>query len=99
MRQPANRFINVAMSKRIARLHDAGFCNDYSLTPLKQLQCVQDNFCYHDDQVSVMLVDQVYDRLLKRICYLHTVETETGDRGLLILQDIFFKTPRKAYAQ
>jgi phage FluMu gp28-like protein len=93
MKQPANRFINFAMTKRIAKLHAQGFCGDFSLTPLKKFQCVQDNHCYHEHQVSITLVDQVYDRLLKRICYLHTVETETGDKGLLILQDICCMTP------
>jgi hypothetical protein len=43
MKQPGNRYINAAMTKRIANLHDEGYWSDYSLMPLKLLQCVQDS--------------------------------------------------------
>lgn len=102
MKQENNRFVNVAFTKRIAQLHQAGYSKDYSITGSQTITCIQDNLSFNYDQVNIKLVDHVQDQLLKRFCYLHTVETEAGDKGILMLQNIFFNAPsfekKKSYS-
>jgi hypothetical protein len=77
--------------RRVAELHGKGYNNDFCLTFNKQLLCLQDDVQYVRNSSSIKLIDQVYDKLSRQFKYIHTVETDTGQKGILMLNHILFE--------
>ena len=75
---------------RVTELHQMGFCFDFCMTSENCLFCVQDNRTYKKEQLSIELVDQGYDQLKGYFQYIHKVETDSGEKGILMLQTIYF---------
>jgi hypothetical protein len=78
------------LSRRVAELHGQGYGFDFSLSPNKQLFCIQSNMLFIREALSVKLIDQVYDKVSHQFKYIHTVETDTGQKGILLLNHILF---------
>lgn len=82
--------INQALTKRVTELHNKGYDRDFCLTANHQLFCVQNNHVFIKESASIKLIDQIYDRLFNHYKYLHVVESDNGERGILLLNFIHF---------
>ena len=82
--------IKNGLTRRVAELHGQGYGFDFSLNSSTQLLCLQNNMVFIKEAFSVKLVDQVYDKFSRQFKYIHTVETDTGQNGILLLNHILF---------
>jgi len=80
--------INNALTRRVAQLHHQGYGFDFGISGNQELFCMQDNRSFTRDALSITLVDQVYDKLFKQFKYVHTVEAESGEKGILLINFI-----------
>ncbi|MFA6278437.1 MAG: hypothetical protein WC622_16945 [Pedobacter sp.] len=76
--------MNNLITKRVIELQDKGYLYDFMSFGKHKILCLQDSVCFHAPDVSIKLVDQVYDQLTKGYKYIHIVETATGHKGLLM---------------
>jgi hypothetical protein len=83
--------MSTALTRRVAELHARGYDHDFSLTGNQQLFCVQTSNVYLPEATSVKLIDQAYDHLYKHYKYIHAVESDSGERGILLLSFIHFQ--------
>jgi hypothetical protein len=82
--------IKNALIRTVSLLHGQGYCFDFSLGNNKQLFCLQSNMAFTEEALSVNLIGQVYDKVSRQFKYIHTVETDTGQKGLLLLNHMLF---------
>lgn len=81
--------MNTAITQRVIELQDKGYLYDFMSVGKKKFLCLQDSICFHSPDVSIKLVDQVYDQLNNCYKYIHAVETATGHKGLLLEEGIY----------
>ena len=82
--------INRELTKRVTELHGKGYDRDFCLTESHQLFCVQNNHIFNNESASVKLIDQIYDKLFHQYKYLYIVESDSGERGILLLNFVHF---------
>ena len=81
--------MNSVITKRIIELQDQGYLYDFMSVGKQKFQCLQDSVCFQSPDVSIKLVDQVYDHFSNCYKYIHAVETATGHKGLLLEEGIY----------
>jgi hypothetical protein len=84
------------LSVRIEHLHNMGYSNDYVLTTDRKVSCLQDRSSYCYDQVTMQLIDHVYDDVVQQFCHIHTVSTNDGQKGIILSYSEAAK-PRQRY--
>lgn len=84
------RKLNSLMTKRVIELQAKGFDFDFILLSNNYLMCLQNNYTFSFQSFSIMLVDQVYDDLCESYKYIHAIETSSGERGVLLTDDIIY---------
>ena len=77
------RFLNSSVTKKIMDLQGRGYEYDFNVAGTN-LICLQDDAVFSFDSVTVNLIDIEYDQIDLTYKYLHTVETHSGDRGILL---------------
>lgn len=82
------RIINRAITRQVINLPKQGYVNDFCLCN-NHLQCLQNdvNFCV--DDVNIKVIDQVYDQLSQGFKYIHIVDTCNGEKGVMVIDQIF----------
>jgi hypothetical protein len=90
MQNLTNPRVNSSLTKRVAQLHNEGYELDFALCDNKVIICVQNSCSIAQNSFSVKLVDQVFDQLFKRYKYLHLIETDSGEKGILLSHEIYF---------
>ncbi|WDF55644.1 hypothetical protein [Mucilaginibacter sp. KACC 22063] len=90
MLKSANNVINRLLTKRLNQLHNEGYIYDFALNNDKAILCIQNNCRVAKNSFSVKLIDQVYDQLFNNYKYIHTIETDAGEKGILLLPEIYF---------
>jgi hypothetical protein len=83
------RLVNHQLTCRLFNLHAIGYEFDFNLLNNRDLLCVQDNQCFAEENVTVKVIDQVYDFITDSYKYLHTVETVCGKKGILLIEGIY----------
>ena len=81
--------MNGVITKRIIELQDQGYLYDFMSAGKKNFICLQDSICFQSPDVSIKLIDQVYDHFSHCYKYIHAVETATGHKGLLLEEGIY----------
>ncbi|SFH34858.1 hypothetical protein [Pedobacter insulae] len=76
--------MNGLITNRIIELQDQGYLYDFMSVGKQQFLCLQDSVCFHAPDVSIKLIDQLYDQVDKCYKYMHAVETASGCKGLLL---------------
>lgn len=76
--------LNRSFTNRIIELQGRGYLYDFLSEDKKQFICVQDSSSFMKSDVSLKLIDQVFDRLTNCYKRIHLVETTSGHKGLLI---------------
>jgi hypothetical protein len=82
--------MNKALTKKVTELHSQGYDGDFSLDQNQQLVCIQNNHVFLKESIAIKLVDQIYDRLFNHYKYLYVVESDSGERGILLLNYVHF---------
>jgi len=82
--------INRELTKRVTELHDKGYDRDFCLTANHQLFCVQNSNIFNIETASIKLIDHIYDKLFQQYKYLYVVESDSGEKGILLLNFIHF---------
>ena len=83
------RRLNGVITKRVIELQDQGYLYDFLSMGKQKFLCLQDSICFHDRDISIKVVDQVYDHFSHCYKYIHAVETATGHKGLLLEEGIY----------
>jgi len=81
--------MNHLITKRVIELQDQGYLYDFMVLGKQKFLCLQDSVCFHAPDVSIKVVDQVYDQFSNCYKYIHAVETATGHKGLLLEEGIY----------
>ena len=82
------RIINRAITRQVINLHKQGYVNDFCLCN-KHLLCMQNAVNFRVNDVCIKVIDQVYDQLSRRFKYIHTIDTCNGEKGVMIIDQIF----------
>lgn len=90
MKYSTCRKVNAELTARIAQLHGKGYCQDFAIVDAKSLKCTQSNTLYPCCQLNVTLIDHVFDHILMKYNFVHAIETDCGQRGILLVPQIFF---------
>jgi hypothetical protein len=84
-----SRKMNGSLTRKLIELHDKGYVNDFLLTAKKNLLCIQDEVIFPIEHAAVRLVYLGYDHLTNSFKYIHTIDTGTGEKGVLLADSIF----------
>jgi hypothetical protein len=88
MKQQSLRKLNPTLTNWVISLHQKEYTDDFlSITPEK-LQCVQNGESFAITDLRINLVDCSYDLFTQSYQYIHTIDTQVGCRGLLIMNGI-----------
>ncbi|WP_316843924.1 hypothetical protein [Pedobacter psychrodurus] len=88
MKTQSLKKLNPTITNWVISLHQKGYTDDFlSITPEK-LQCVQNGESFALVDLRINLVDCSFDNLTHTFQYIHTIETQVGCRGLLIMNGI-----------
>ena len=79
---------NNAITKRVIELQDQGYLYDFMYLGKEKFLCLQDSVCFYPPDVSIKLIDQAYDQFSNCYKYIHSVETASGYKGLLLEEAI-----------
>jgi hypothetical protein len=85
--QGKTRTINAPITRRVIELQAKGYDCDFYIID-SQLVCIQNNQVYPVWAVLVEVIDQVYDYFSRSYKYIHTVDTNQGDKGLIVIEGI-----------
>jgi hypothetical protein len=86
--QEKNHKLNAAITKRVIQLHALGYDCDFLIMG-QGLLCIQSNQNFPVDAVLIKVVDQGYDQLTHSFKYVHTIDTNNGEKGVMITDAIF----------
>ncbi|HVW95848.1 MAG TPA: hypothetical protein VHA56_07755 [Mucilaginibacter sp.] len=88
MKQPSLRKLNCKLTKRVIALHQKGYTDDFLPVNSEKIKCVQNGESFAIQDLFVKLIDCSYDRLTHTYQYIHTIDTQAGCRGLLVMNGI-----------
>jgi hypothetical protein len=86
---------NAFLTKKIIALHEQGYDQDFKFADDNLLLCVQTDKYYDMAGVTFRLEDQQYDYLSHSFKYLHTIETGSGEKGILLMDGILTLNKQK----
>ncbi len=86
---PKFKKMNGVITKRVIELQNQGYLYDFTSIGKQEFVCLQDSVCFQGANVSIKLIDQVYDQFSHCYKYIHCIETETGHKGLLLEEGIY----------
>jgi hypothetical protein len=80
--------LNGRITKRVIELHEKGYSMDFQSISKHYYLCLQDSFGFAIDDLVIVVIDQIFDRFSKTYKYIHTVESTTGCKGVLLSDNI-----------
>jgi hypothetical protein len=81
--------LNVSITKKVIELQERGYDCDFLLLANGSLLCMQTNFNYPVNTVSIKEMEHAYDFLSHSYKHVHTIETGNGERGVLLTEKAF----------
>ncbi|HEK19420.1 MULTISPECIES: hypothetical protein [unclassified Mucilaginibacter] len=82
--------VSSTLTSRLTQLHSEGYIYDFALKSKNTVMCLQSNAVADKTSFTVKLVDQIYDQLCNNYQYIHVIETDCGEKGILMLPEIYF---------
>ena len=79
---------NRSLTKKIIELQQLGYEQDFFKSDYDELICLQLDQRFPLDAVEIKLIDQQYDFMSHSFKYLHTVDTDSGQKGIALSNDI-----------
>jgi hypothetical protein len=90
MEQIRRRRQNASLTKMIINLHSRGFTEEFYIRDAKVFTF---STIYPEESISsfeVLLINQVFDELSGGYKYIHAIESDSGVRGLLLIEECLF---------
>jgi hypothetical protein len=87
-KQTLKKSVNRHLTQRIIALHQQGWDADFLVWNNNALVNLQKNESYPLHSVDIQLIDLDFDVLSGSFGYIYTIETDWGERGLLIVNAI-----------
>ncbi|TCD26499.1 hypothetical protein EZ456_12965 [Pedobacter psychrodurus] len=81
--------MNSLLTKQVIDLHARGYHLDFAITADYGVLCIQSNSFFLSEAVELRLAAQGFDQLSCCQKYVYTVETFTGEQGLLMADVVF----------
>lgn len=81
--------MNDSLTKKVIELHDKGYDCDFFLIGETVLLCMQTNRRYPVKDVTVNAVKRAYDDFSHSYKHIHTIETSSGEKGVLLADSVF----------
>ncbi|WP_316829515.1 hypothetical protein [Pedobacter aquatilis] len=81
--------MNGTMTEKVIELHDKGYDCDFHLIDNKILHCMQNNRRFPVKDVLVHAVKKAYDKFSHSYKHIHTIETTSGEKGVLLADTVF----------
>ncbi|WP_316737319.1 hypothetical protein [Pedobacter aquatilis] len=81
--------MNDSLTKKVIELHDKGYDCDFLLIGDKVILCMQTNRKYPVKEVTVNAVKRAYDDFSHSYKHIHTIETSSGEKGVLLTEAVF----------
>lgn len=78
-----------SLTKKVIELHDKGYDCDFLLIGDKVILCMQTNRKYPVKEVTVNAIKRAYDDFSHSYKHIHTIETSSGEKGVLLTEDVF----------
>jgi len=75
---------NNSITRRVIELHEKGFTMDFDFMGNKNFRCLQSDDDFYPEDISITVIDQLYDQFTKSLKYIHTIETSNGYKGVLL---------------
>lgn len=82
--------MNNFLTRRVVELHQQGYCCDFIVLRDRRFFCVQHNLVHDKGLIRIELVDIAYDKLHRQYKYLYSIDTCSGERGILLLNFLYF---------
>ncbi|SER16877.1 hypothetical protein [Pedobacter rhizosphaerae] len=76
--------LNVSLTKKVIELQEMGYDCDFLLLANGNLLCMQTNFNYPLNAVTIKRLENGYDFLSHSYKNVHTIETGNGEKGVLL---------------
>lgn len=76
--------MNGRITRRVIELHEKGYSMDFQSLSKHDYLCLQNSYGFAIDDLVIVVIDQIFDRISRTFKYIHTVETTTGDKGVLL---------------
>jgi hypothetical protein len=92
MKALKSKKLNHTITSRVIDLHGQGYTNDFLPIKDETFVCLQNSENFAIADLYIKVIDQGFDQLTKTYKYIHTIETETGAKGLLVA-DFICTTP------
>lgn len=87
--QPARtKKMNSRITRRVIELHERGYSMDFQSLSKHYYLCLQNSYGFVIDDLVIVVIDQIFDQLSSTFKYIHTVETTSGDKGVLLSDTI-----------
>jgi len=80
--------MNGSITEKVIELHDKGYDCDFLLLDNKILVCMQTNRSFPVQDVQVNAVKRAYDNFSHSYKHIHTIETTSGERGVLLTDSL-----------
>ncbi|KLT66841.1 hypothetical protein [Pedobacter sp. BMA] len=81
--------LNVSLTNQLIELQEQGYDCDFLLLANGNLHCMQTNYNYPLNTVSIKRIDNGYDFFSQSYKNVHTIETGNGERGVLLSETAF----------
>ncbi|MDN3588387.1 hypothetical protein QWY86_17015 [Pedobacter aquatilis] len=81
--------MNDSLTKKVIELHDKGYDCDFLLIGDAFILCMQTNRKYPVNDVTVNVVKRAYDDFSHSYKHIHTIETSSGEKGVLLADSVF----------
>ncbi|GGH21911.1 hypothetical protein [Mucilaginibacter phyllosphaerae] len=76
--------LNHAITARVIALHGQGYTDDFLPAKDQTFMCLQNSENFALPDLQIQMIGQGFDQLTNTYKYIHTIETITGSKGLLI---------------
>jgi len=82
------RHVCSELTKTLIDLHDSGYVFDFRVLDRERIICLQDSRQFNANGIIIKVINQHFDKITHSYKYIHTVETDCGDRGLIVADEI-----------
>ena len=83
------RLVNKDLTQRLIKLHTRGYDLDFCMTCTDYLTCLQNQERFAFEDITIKVVDQVYDFMTNSYKYVHTIDTACGRKGIMVMEGIY----------
>ena len=82
--------LNCLLTRIIIQLHEKGYSEDFIMIDKEKYVCIQSNREFSICSLQIEIFNIAFDQFSGCYKYVHTIETHTGLKGVLIADTLYF---------